>query len=137
MEKAIEAAQAADVVKAKGGLSGEVTQSGKNLSGGQRQRLTIARALVKQAPILILDDSASALDMATDARLRAAIRNLSYRPTVFIVSQRTNAIMDADQIIVLDDGRVEGIGTHEELLSACEVYKEIYESQFKKEVSAS
>lgn len=137
LEAAVEAAQAADVVAAKGGLSGEVAQAGKNLSGGQRQRLTIARALVKQAPILILDDSASALDMATDARLRAAIRELSYKPTVFIVSQRTNAIMDADQIIVLDDGRVEGIGTHEQLLSACEVYREIYESQFKKEVSAS
>lgn len=136
MEAAIEAAQAADVVKAKGGLSGEVAQAGKNLSGGQRQRLTIARALVKQAPILILDDSASALDMATDARLRAAIRGLSYHPTVFIVSQRTNAIMDADQIIVLDDGRVEGIGTHKQLLSDCVVYKEIYESQFKKEVTA-
>lgn len=136
MEAAVMAAQAADVVKAKGGLGGEVAQAGKNLSGGQRQRLTIARALVKQAPILILDDSASALDMATDARLRAAIRGLSYKPTVFIVSQRTNAIMDADQIIVLDDGRVEGIGTHEELLSDCVVYKEIYESQFKKEVTA-
>lgn len=136
MEAAIEAAQAVDVVNAKGGLSGEVAQAGKNLSGGQRQRLTIARALVKQAPILILDDSASALDMATDARLRAAIRGLSYKPTVFIVSQRTNAIMDADQIVVLDDGRVEGIGTHEELLSDCVVYKEIYESQFKKEVTA-
>lgn len=136
MEAAIFAAQAKDVVKAKGGLSGEVAQAGKNLSGGQRQRLTIARALVKQAPILILDDSASALDMATDAGLRAAIRKLSYKPTVFIVSQRTNAIMDADQIIVLDDGRVEGIGTHEQLLSDCVVYKEIYESQFKKEVTA-
>ena len=136
MEQAIVAAQAADVVKAKGGLSGEVAQSGKNLSGGQRQRLTIARALVKQAPILILDDSASALDMATDAKLRKAIRELSYQPTVFIVSQRTNAIMDADQIIVLDDGQIEGIGTHEELLSNCVVYKEIYESQFKKEVTA-
>lgn len=137
LETAIEAAQARDVVASKGGLSGEVAQAGKNLSGGQRQRLTIARALVKQAPILILDDSASALDMATDARLRAALRGLSYHPTVFIVSQRTNAIMDADQIIVLDDGRVEGIGTHEQLLSGCEVYKEIYESQFKKEVTAS
>ena len=136
MEAAVEAAQAADVVKVKGGLSGEVAQAGKNLSGGQRQRLTIARALVKQAPILILDDSASALDMATDARLRAAIRELSYHPTVFIVSQRTNAIMDADQIIVLDDGKIEGIGTHEQLLSGCEVYREIYESQFKKEVTA-
>ncbi len=137
MEKAVEAAQAADVVKSKGGLAGEVAQGGKNLSGGQRQRLTIARALVKQAPILILDDSASALDMATDARLRASIRALDYAPTVFIVSQRTNAIMDADKIIVLDDGRVEGIGTHEQLLADCMIYKEIYESQFKKEVTAS
>lgn len=136
LEAAVRAAQATDVVKAKGGLSGKVTQGGKNLSGGQKQRLTIARALVKQAPVLILDDSASALDMATDAALRAAIRKLSYHPTVFIVSQRTNAIMDADQIIVLDDGRIVGIGTHEELLDNCLVYKEIYESQFKKEVAA-
>ncbi len=136
LEAAVRAAQATDVVKAKGGLSGNVTQGGKNLSGGQKQRLTIARALVKQAPVLILDDSASALDMATDAALRAAIRKLSYHPTVFIVSQRTNAIMDADQIIVLDDGRIVGIGTHEELLDNCLVYKEIYESQFKKEVAA-
>lgn len=130
---AASAAQADDVLKAKGGLEGSVTQGGKNLSGGQRQRLTIARALVKQAPILILDDSASALDMATDARLRHAIRQLSYHPTVFIVSQRTNAIMDADKIIVLDDGGIVGIGTHEMLLSQCQVYREIYESQFKKE----
>lgn len=136
LEAAVRAAQATDVVKSKGGLSGKVTQGGKNLSGGQKQRLTIARALVKQAPVLILDDSASALDMATDAALRAAIRKLSYHPTVFIVSQRTNAIMDADQIIVLDDGRIVGIGTHEELLDNCLVYKEIYESQFKKEVAA-
>lgn len=136
LEVAVRAAQATDVVKAKGGLSGKVTQGGKNLSGGQKQRLTIARALVKQAPVLILDDSASALDMSTDAALRAAIRKLPYHPTVFIVSQRTNAIMDADKIIVLDDGRTVGIGTHEELLENCLVYKEIYESQFKKEVAA-
>lgn len=136
LEKAVEAAQAVDVVKVKGGLEGMIAQGGKNLSGGQRQRLTIARALVKQAPILILDDSASALDMVTDARLRKAIRALDYAPTVFIVSQRTNAIMDADLILVLDDGRIVGMGRHEELLSSCVVYEEIYRSQFKKEVHA-
>jgi ABC-type multidrug transport system fused ATPase/permease subunit len=134
--EAAKAAQADDVLGAKGGLSGMVAQGGKNLSGGQRQRLTIARALVKKAPVLILDDSASALDMATDARLRKAIKALPYQPTVFIVSQRTNAIMDADKIVVLDDGSVAGIGSHEQLLASCEVYREIYESQFKKEAQA-
>ncbi len=133
MNRAVEAAQASDVVKAKGGLQGEITQAGKNLSGGQRQRLTIARALIKKSDILILDDSASALDMATDARLRKAIRELDYKPTVFIVSQRTNAIMDADLILVLDDGRIVGQGKHEDLVQNCDVYREIYESQYKKE----
>ncbi len=133
MEEAISVAQAEDIVKAKGGLDAEISQGGKNLSGGQKQRLTIARALVKRPEILILDDSASALDMATAARLRKAIRNLNYHPTVFIVSQRTSAIQDADQILVLDDGRIVGKGTHEELLTDCEVYKEIYESQYRRE----
>lgn len=127
--KAVKAAQATDVVNAKGGLDGEVAQGGKNFSGGQRQRLTIARALVRRPEILILDDSASALDMATDAGLRKAIRELDYNPTVFIVSQRTVSIMDADKIVVLDDGEIVGIGTHKELLNSCEVYKEVYNSQ--------
>lgn len=134
--QALRIAQAEDFVKdKKGQLDGEVSQGGKNLSGGQRQRLTIARAIVKQPEILILDDSASALDYATDARLRGAIRNMPGTPTVFIVSQRTASIMHADQIVVLEDGAVAGIGTHEELLKQCEVYREIYESQFKKEVA--
>ena len=133
MEKAIETAQAKDIVEAKGGLSAEVTQAGKNFSGGQKQRLTIARALVSQPEILILDDSASALDAKTDANLRKAIRELPNHPTVFIVSQRTNAIQDADKILVLDDGRIVGQGSHDELLKTCEIYKEIYESQYKKE----
>lgn len=126
---AVNAAQAADVVKSKGGLDGEVAQGGKNFSGGQRQRLTIARALVRKPEILILDDSASALDMATDASLRKAINELDYKPTVFIVSQRTVSIMNADKIVVLDDGEVVGMGKHDQLLETCEVYREIYESQ--------
>lgn len=115
------------------GLGHRVEQGGKNLSGGQRQRLTIARALVRKPEILILDDSASALDFATDARLRAAIRSISYNPTVFIVSQRTSSVRHADCILVMDDGNLAGMGTHEELLASCPVYQEIYESQFKKE----
>ncbi len=130
---AVESAQAADVIRAKGGLDCEIEQNGRNLSGGQRQRLTIARALVKKPEILILDDSASALDFATDAALRKSLRELDFKPTVFIVSQRTSSIMHADKIVVLDDGEVMGIGTHEELLEGCEVYREIYNSQFKKE----
>ena len=110
-----------------------IEQGGRNLSGGQKQRLTIARAVVKDPDILILDDSASALDFATDARLRAALRNLQGNKTIFIVSQRTSSIQFADQIIVMDDGQVAGIGTHEQLLEQCEIYREIYESQFKKE----
>ncbi|MGN1090778.1 MAG: ABC transporter ATP-binding protein [Huintestinicola sp.] len=131
--EAAKLAQAGDVLNAKGGLDGEIEQSGRNLSGGQRQRLTIARALVRKPEILILDDSASALDFATDAALRKSLRSLDYRPTVFIVSQRTSSIMHADRIIVLDDGEIAGSGTHDELLESCEVYKEIYSSQFKKE----
>ena len=131
--EAIEAAQGLDVIKAKGGLECEIEQGGKNLSGGQRQRLTIARALVKKPEILILDDSASALDFATDAALRKSLRELDYPPTVFIVSQRTSSIQHADRIIVLDDGAAVGIGTHDELMKSCSVYQEIYNSQFKKE----
>ena len=126
-------AQAMDVLSAKGGLDGALTQNGGNLSGGQKQRLTIARALVRRPPILILDDSASALDMATDARLRKAIANLDYHPTTFIISQRCASVMGADLILVLDDGRVVGKGTHRELMGKCPVYKEIYESQFGNE----
>ena len=132
--KAVEVAQAADVVSAKSeGLSERVEQGGKNFSGGQRQRLTIARALVKKPKILILDDSASALDYATDANLRSALKNLDYNPTVFIVSQRTSSIRHADKIIVLDGGKMAGIGTHDELLKSCELYREIHYSQYAKE----
>lgn len=134
--QALKIAQAEEFVREKAGqLDAEISQGGKNLSGGQRQRLTIARAIVKKPEILILDDSASALDYATDAKLRGAIRNMPGNPTVFIVSQRTASIMHADQIVVLEDGEVAGLGTHEELLESCEVYREIYESQFKKEVA--
>jgi len=130
---ALEIAQAKDVVsKKEKGLDTEVEQGGKNFSGGQRQRLTIARALVKQPEILILDDSSSALDFATDAALRMAIESMKHKPTLFIVSQRTSAIQYADKIVVLDDGSVVGIGTHEELMNTCEVYREIYDSQYKR-----
>lgn len=133
MQQALSVAQAAEVVDKKDGkLDAEVEQGGKNFSGGQKQRLTIARALVKQPEILIMDDSSSALDYATDAKLRQAIHNMSNRPTVFIVSQRAASIMYADKIIVLDDGTVAGTGTHEELLKDCSVYQEIYYSQFKR-----
>ena len=114
-----------------------IEQGGRNLSGGQKQRLTIARALVRKPEILILDDSASALDFATDAKLRAAIRGMKENPTVFIVSQRASSIQYADQIIVLDDGRMAGIGTHEELLERCPAYQEIYYSQFPKEAASN
>ena len=131
--RALEIAQAKDFVEEKdGGLDAVVAQGGKNLSGGQRQRLTIARALVRKPSVLILDDSASALDYATDARLRMAIRDMEGGPTVFIVSQRAASIRHADQIIVLDDGEVAGIGTHEQLLEGCAAYQEIYYSQFEK-----
>lgn len=133
MQQALAVAQAAEVVdKKEGKLDAEVEQGGKNFSGGQKQRLTIARALVKQPEILIMDYSSSALDYATDAKLRQAIHNMPNRPTVFIVSQRAASIMYADKIVVLDDGAVAGIGTHEELLKDCSVYQEIYYSQFKK-----
>ena len=136
--EALSTAQAADFVRAKeGGLDALVEQGGKNFSGGQRQRLTIARALVKKPEILLLDDSASALDYATDAALREGIREKMRGTTVFIVSQRTSSILHADHIIVLDDGEVAGTGTHEELLADCEVYREIYESQFGKGEKAS
>lgn len=131
--KALKAAQALDVAEAKVGLDAEIEQDGRNLSGGQRQRLTIARALVGQPEVLILDDSASALDFATDAALRKALRELDFKTTVFIVSQRTSSVAHCDKIIVLDDGRAVGIGTHDALLDSCEVYREIYDSQFKKE----
>ena len=131
--EALSTAQAADFVRAKeGGLDALVEQGGKNFSGGQRQRLTIARALVKKPDILILDDSASALDYATDAALRKGIRENLRGTTLFIVSQRTSSLLQSDRIIVLDDGAVAGIGTHDELLAGCEVYREIYESQFGK-----
>ncbi len=129
LERALKIAQAEDVVRAKGGLDAEVAQEGKNLSGGQRQRLCIARALVRDPEILILDDSASALDYATDARLRAALKEIE--KTVFIVSQRTAAVRNADFIVVLDDGKISATGTHEELLRSCEIYREIHSSQFK------
>ena len=132
---AVETAQAAEVVAAKGGLDGQIEQFGRNLSGGQRQRLTIARALVRRPEILILDDSSSALDFATDAALRKALRGLEYQPTVFLVSQRTTAVRHADQIVVLDEGKVVGLGTHDELLDSCPVYREIHESQFRKEAA--
>ena len=134
LKVALETAQAKDFVDSRpNGLDDLLTQGGKNLSGGQKQRLTIARALVRKPKILILDDSASALDFATDARLRQAIRHLDPEMTVFIVSQRTASVRFADQIIVLEDGQIAGTGTHEELLENCEVYQEIYYSQFPKQ----
>lgn len=132
--QAIDTAQAREVVEGKEGqLDAEIAQNGKNLSGGQRQRLTIARALVRKPEILILDDSASALDYATDAKLRQALKEVEKDTTTFIVSQRASTIRHADQIIVLDDGMIVGMGTHEQLLESCEVYQEIYYSQFEKE----
>ena len=134
LNRAITVAQAKEFIDNKeGGLDFEIEQGGKNLSGGQRQRLTIARAVVKKPEILILDDSASALDFATDAALRKAIREMEGETTVFIVSQRAASIQHADRIVVLDDGKIVGLGTSEELLESCEVYQEIYNSQFKKQ----
>ena len=131
---ALETAQAAEIVAGKeGGLEYELEAGGRNLSGGQRQRLTIARALTRRPEILILDDSASALDFATDAALRHALRELPWKPTTFLISQRTASIRFADQILVLDEGHLVGLGTHEALLEGCPVYREIYDSQFKKE----
>ena len=133
IEEALEMAQAKEVVdKKEGGLDYQLEQNGRNLSGGQKQRLTIARALVKKPEILILDDSSSALDFATDAALRKAIRSCKEEMTVFIVSQRTSSLQHADQILVLEDGKVAGIGKHDELLENCLIYKEIYDLQFKK-----
>lgn len=129
---ALEAAQAKEFIEQKeGGLDAPVAQGGRNFSGGQRQRLTIARALVRRAEILILDDSSSALDYATDAALRQALRSLTERPTTFLISQRTSSIRHADMILVLEDGRPVGVGTHDDLLESCEVYREIHESQFR------
>lgn len=131
--EALKTAQAEKVALDKGGLDAKVEQEGRNFSGGQRQRLTVARALVRKPKILILDDSASALDLKTDAALREAISKLDYKPTVFIVSQRAAAVMNAQLIVVLDEGAVVGMGTHDELMKTCPAYEEIYSSQFKKE----
>lgn len=128
--EALETAQGLDIIASKkDGINEFLSEGGKNLSGGQKQRLTIARALVKKAPILILDDSFSALDMATDRNLRKALSKLPYSPTVFIVSQRISSVIDCDRIIVMDDGSIAGIGTHDELLATCETYREIYLTQ--------
>ena len=131
LQYAMEQAQAGEIYASKG-LDHMLEQDGRNLSGGQRQRLTIARALVRKPEILILDDSASALDLATDAALRKAIAEIDYHPTVFIVSQRTSSLRQADEILVLDDGVFVGKGTHEKLLETCDVYREIHESQIGK-----
>ena len=134
INSAVELACASDVIKSKpDGLDDIVEQGGKNFSGGQRQRLTIARALVRKPKILILDDSASALDYATDAQPRKNLRSLGYNPTVFLVSQRTSSVRYADKILVLDGGNLVGCGTHEQLLSSCGVYREIHFSQYGKE----
>ncbi|MCR5156525.1 MAG: ABC transporter ATP-binding protein/permease [Butyrivibrio sp.] len=134
INRALEIAQAKEIVEGKaGGLDHMVAQGGKNFSGGQKQRLTIARALVRKPEILILDDSASALDYLTDKKLREAIAEMDNPPTTFIVSQRASSVLNCDRIIVLDDGKVVGIGTNDELLESCETYKEIYDSQYKKE----
>jgi ABC-type multidrug transport system fused ATPase/permease subunit len=133
--QALALAQVKDSIAEKGGLDAAIEQGGRNLSGGQKQRLTIARALVRKPEILILDDSASALDYATDARLRSSIRGMEGSPTVFIVSQRASSVLYADQILVLEDGGVVGLGTSEELLSSCPVYREIYETQFETEAA--
>lgn len=136
LEEALGASQSAQFVsEKKDGINERVDQGGRNFSGGQRQRLTVARALVRRPDVLILDDSSSALDFATDAAMRKAIKNLPYKPTTFIVSQRTSSIASADRIIVLDDGKQVACGTHEELLETCDVYREIHESQTGKEAA--
>ena len=136
LEDALLASQAKEFVDSKPGrLSFRIEQSGRNLSGGQKQRLTIARALVRRPEILILDDSASALDYATDAALRKSIRGMEGSPTVFIVSQRASSVLYADQILVLEDGRAVGLGTSEALLASCPAYREIYETQFEREAA--
>lgn len=137
LKEALEISQSMEFVEKKeNGIDSFVEQGGRNLSGGQRQRLTIARALVRKPEILIFDDSTSALDYATDARLRSGLKNLSYHPTIFMVSQRTSSIRHADKIIVLEDGEVIGMGTHDELLKSCEVYAEIHYSQYQNEKEA-
>ena len=134
IEEALAISQAKEFVDEKDGrLDAYVEQGGRNLSGGQKQRLTLARALLKKAPVLIMDDSASALDFVTDARLRQAIKEMKHKPTVFIVAQRASSLMHADKIIVLDDGKIAGMGEHASLLQECDIYREIYETQFKKE----
>ena len=138
IKSALKIAQALDFVEAKdGGIDAEVKGRGNNFSGGQRQRLTIARALVSEPEILVLDDSSSALDLATEAKLRAALSQLSWKPTTIIVSQRASSVMHADQILVLDDGKCVGLGTHEKLLESCETYQEIYYCQFPREEAIS
>lgn len=137
MLEALKAAQIYDTIIEKGGLDAEIKQNAANLSGGQKQRLSVARALVRKPEILILDDSASALDFATEAAMRKAVLNLPYDPTVFIVSQRASSVMFADVILVLEDGECVGIGKHNDLLENCEVYREIYESQFEKEAAVN
>ena len=131
VNEALAGAQGADIVKAKAdGLNADVGQGGRALSGGQKQRISIARALVRKPDILILDDSASALDFATDARLRAAIRAMQGKSTVFIIAQRASSVRHADRILVMDEGSVVSVGTHDTLMQECELYKEIYFSQF-------
>lgn len=137
MIEALKNAQVYVTILEKGGLDAEIKQNGANLSGGQKQRLSVARALVRKPQILVLDDSSSALDFATEAAMRKAILSLNYKPTVFIVSQRASSVMFADLIIVLDDGECVGCGKHDELLENCEVYREIYDSQFVKEAAAN
>jgi ABC-type multidrug transport system fused ATPase/permease subunit len=132
LQWALDVSQSAEFVASKpNGILSSVSQNGKNFSGGQRQRLTIARALVRHPEILVLDDSSSALDYATDLRLRSELKKIP-NMTVFIVSQRTSSIQSADKIVVLDDGQMVGLGTHDELVRDCEVYREIYNSQFQK-----
>ena len=133
--EALKIAQIYDSIEAKDGLETEIEQGGSNLSGGQKQRLSVARAVIKKPEIIILDDSSSALDFATEKAMRNAVLSLDYKPTLFIVSQRASSIINANRIIVLDDGQCVGIGTSDELLSSCEVYREIYYSQFEKEVA--
>ena len=134
--QALSSAQVADVIRGKDGLSTYVGRGGNNFSGGQRQRLTIARALALKPEILILDDSASALDLATERRLREELRHLSWNPTILFISQRASSCVDADRVLVLDDGKMKGLGTHEQLLKSCDTYQEIYYCQYPKEVEA-
>ena len=134
MTEALKSAQALEIVENKGGLNALSEQEGRNFSGGQKQRISIARTLVAKPSVLVLDDSSSALDFATEKKLRNAVRNLDFSPTVFVVSQRISSIADCDKILVLDDGVLVGCGTHTELLENCSVYKEIYSSQYKEGV---